>query len=148
MQNEWCQLPEFLREAKEVKNVVKSPHHHLKIVKFSGFYGRTNDREMVSYILENCVVLSKLIIDPKRERPCNTSDVEQFARNNANQQLQVPAHVELVILWPVVMFNCVFIALPKSGGLTWGLQLFFFFFYAYSFYWDTCYKNIVIIQFF
>lgn len=81
-----------------MKNVVKSPHHHLKVVKYFGFYGRTNDFEMVSFILENCVVLDKLIIGPKREQEPCASDVKQIARNNANLQLQVPGRVEWVTL--------------------------------------------------
>ncbi|KAL7136790.1 hypothetical protein ABFS83_10G054200 [Erythranthe nasuta] len=76
----WYILP---REDRQVKIPISSPHHHLKVFKFCGYYGSTNDVELISYILENCPVLEKIIIDLF----CVSFPVPQ-----------VPKHVELVIL--------------------------------------------------
>ncbi|GFP93090.1 F-box/LRR-repeat protein at3g03360 [Phtheirospermum japonicum] len=54
-----------LRTNRKVKNVVHSPHQHLKVVKFLGYYGRTSDVELVRYLVDNCVVLETIIIDPR-----------------------------------------------------------------------------------
>ncbi|KAL8039165.1 hypothetical protein ABFX02_10G017100 [Erythranthe guttata] len=97
---EWDSLP---REDKVMKNaIIRSPHNHLKVFKFCGYYGRTIDAELLSYILGNCVVLEKIIIDSSGAISPDTDglDVEQTARKNANEHLEphVPHHIQLVIL--------------------------------------------------
>ncbi|KAL9153002.1 hypothetical protein ABFS82_10G020200 [Erythranthe guttata] len=92
----------------QVKNTVKFPHEHLKVFKFCGYYGRSSDVELVWCILENCVALEKLIIDPsyppttRSHRPLRPERLveERISRVYAKQQLesQVPQHIELVIL--------------------------------------------------
>ncbi|KAL8039170.1 hypothetical protein ABFX02_10G017200 [Erythranthe guttata] len=97
---EWHRLP---REDKVMKDdIVRSPHNHLKVFKFRGYYGRTIDAELISYILENCVVLEKIIIDPSGAISPETDelDVEYTARKNAKEHIEphVPHHVQLVVL--------------------------------------------------
>ncbi|KAL7136253.1 hypothetical protein ABFS83_10G017500 [Erythranthe nasuta] len=96
----WSSLPSI---DIEVKDPIKIPHYHLKVFKFCGYYGRVSDAELLGYILENCVVLEKITVDPSdivETRARKRFDVKETARNNARQQLQpqVPRHVELVIL--------------------------------------------------
>ncbi|EYU41899.1 hypothetical protein MIMGU_mgv1a009068mg [Erythranthe guttata] len=88
------------RRDREVKDAIKILHRHLKVFKFCGYYGATNDVELLSYILGNCVVLEKIIIDPYFTWSRDKLQVEETARNNAKQKLapQVPQHIELVIL--------------------------------------------------
>ncbi|EYU41907.1 hypothetical protein MIMGU_mgv1a0231981mg, partial [Erythranthe guttata] len=66
--------------------------------KFCGYYGRTNEVELVLYIVENCVVLEKLIIDPSGSSFEDELNMERKARKNAKQQLagQLPNHIELI----------------------------------------------------
>ncbi|KAL7095330.1 hypothetical protein ACP275_10G017500 [Erythranthe tilingii] len=94
---EWYKLP---RKDREVKDVVKILHHHLKVFKFCGYYGGTNDFEFLSYILGNCVVLEKMIIDPYFILSRDKLQVEETARKSAEQKLapEVPQHIELIIL--------------------------------------------------
>ncbi|KAK6120286.1 hypothetical protein DH2020_045977 [Rehmannia glutinosa] len=97
---------QFSRSDREVKSSIGFPHLHLKVFKFCGYYGRTSDVELVRYIVENCIVLEKMIIDPRcqllgREpRSHDKLDEEQTARKYAKQQLEgeLPQHIELVIL--------------------------------------------------
>ncbi|KAL6558703.1 hypothetical protein OROMI_019053 [Orobanche minor] len=106
LQLRWYKLSRTYREV--VMNVLRSPHQHLKVFKFAGYYGRVSDVELVRYILDNCVVLEKITIDPKYQKymshiPVSRDklDWEQTARRYAKQQLeeaQVPKHIELVIL--------------------------------------------------
>ncbi|GFP93079.1 hypothetical protein PHJA_001452200 [Phtheirospermum japonicum] len=56
---------ELLRTDRNIENAIHSPHHHLKVVKFLGYYGRASDVELVRYLVNNCVVLEKIIIDPR-----------------------------------------------------------------------------------
>ncbi|KAL7136308.1 hypothetical protein ABFS83_10G021100 [Erythranthe nasuta] len=95
------------RSHRKVKNTTSQlPHHHLKVFKFCGYYGRSSDVELVRYILKNSVVLEKIIIDPfepiLRDFELCGEDLEriQIARGFAKQQLEarVPQRVELVIL--------------------------------------------------
>ncbi|KAL7136223.1 hypothetical protein ABFS83_10G015200 [Erythranthe nasuta] len=99
-ENEWRQL----RKVRPfVNGVIRFQHQHLKVFKFSGYYGRASDIDFVQYILENFVVLEKIII-----RPCVVaSRVEpdrlkrkQIAREKAKRNLEplLPPHVALVIL--------------------------------------------------
>ncbi|KAL7151458.1 hypothetical protein ABFS83_04G032600 [Erythranthe nasuta] len=88
LQYRWFKHP---MEDREVKDAVRIPHHHLKVFKFCGYYGRASDGELLGYILENCVTLEKIIIDPQDK---------ETARNSAKQKLapQVAQHIDLVIL--------------------------------------------------
>lgn len=89
-----------------VNDTINSPHEHLKVVMFSGYYGSASDLELVRYILENCIVLEKLIIDPSSSfcpgphALVDPLDVERTARKTAKQNLegQIPQRVELVVL--------------------------------------------------
>ncbi|KAL8039137.1 hypothetical protein ABFX02_10G015400 [Erythranthe guttata] len=83
-----------------VKDEISFPHNHLKVFKFCGYYGRTNEVELVLYIVENCVVLEKLIIDPSGSSFEDELNMERKARKNAKQQLagQLPNHIELIVL--------------------------------------------------
>ncbi|KAL8039192.1 hypothetical protein ABFX02_10G018750 [Erythranthe guttata] len=97
LQFRWFKLP---REDRQVKDaIIRSTHHHLKIFKFCGYYGATNDAELIKYILENCGALEKITVDPYFVWSGDKL-VEETARKNAKQKLapQVPQHVELVIL--------------------------------------------------
>ncbi|KAL7083891.1 hypothetical protein ACP275_14G189600 [Erythranthe tilingii] len=83
--------------------IVSSPHHHLKVVEFSGGFGRTNHLRFVDYILENCVVLEKVIVDPcsgTLNLMLDSINFQENVRKKAKQQLEarVPHHVELVFL--------------------------------------------------
>ncbi|KAL8028792.1 hypothetical protein ABFX02_14G183800 [Erythranthe guttata] len=85
--------------------IVSSPHHHLKVVEFSGGFGRTSLLRFVDYILENCVVLEKVIVDPCYGASNlimldNMLDFQENVRKKAKQHFEarVPQHVELVIL--------------------------------------------------
>ncbi|XP_049353868.1 F-box/LRR-repeat protein At3g58900-like [Solanum verrucosum] len=88
------------------KAAIKCPLHHLKVVKFSGFYTGLFQLELVRYFLENGVALEKIIIDPGtpffyRIPPC-PSEIKhtQASRNLAKLQLEceVPPAIKLVIL--------------------------------------------------
>ncbi|KAL7095322.1 hypothetical protein ACP275_10G016800 [Erythranthe tilingii] len=80
-----------------VKDEIVFPHNH-KVFKFCGYYGRTNEIELVRYIVNNCLVLDKLIINPTGSG--SDLNVERNARKNAKQQLagQLPNHIELIVL--------------------------------------------------
>ncbi|GFP93101.1 putative F-box/FBD/LRR-repeat protein at1g66290 [Phtheirospermum japonicum] len=74
----WYKL---LRTDRNVKNAIHSPHQHLKVVKFLGYYGRSSDVELVRYLMDNCVVLEKIIIDPRYQsnylhRPMDPGEVD------------------------------------------------------------------------
>ncbi|KAK6143420.1 hypothetical protein DH2020_023768 [Rehmannia glutinosa] len=96
----------FLRSDREVEKAISFPHQHLKVFKFCGYYNRTSDFELVRYILENCVALEKMIIDPlcqllgREPRSRDKLDANQTARKYAKQQLEgkLTQHIELVIL--------------------------------------------------
>ncbi|KAL7116594.1 hypothetical protein ACP275_03G014000 [Erythranthe tilingii] len=96
-----CEWGFFRKKDSQVKDVAINRHHdHLKVVKFCGYRGgHIRDLEFIEYILENCLVLDKLIIEPSASKN-NTIEMEQTARTNAKHQLEsrVPPHVELVIL--------------------------------------------------
>ncbi|EYU41902.1 hypothetical protein MIMGU_mgv1a018408mg [Erythranthe guttata] len=70
-----------------VKDEIVFPHNHLKVFKFCGYYGRTNEIELVRYIVDNCRVLDKLIIDPSGSIAGDDLNVERNARKNTKQQL-------------------------------------------------------------
>ncbi|KAL7095319.1 hypothetical protein ACP275_10G016500 [Erythranthe tilingii] len=83
-----------------VKDEISFPHNHLKVFKFCGYYGRTNEVELVRYIVDNFVVLEKLIIDPSGSSFEDELSMERKARKNAKKQLagQLPNHIELIVL--------------------------------------------------
>ncbi|KAL7115645.1 hypothetical protein ACP275_04G195000 [Erythranthe tilingii] len=85
------------RKDREVKATISSPHHHLKLFKFGGYYGSPSDVELLSYVLGNCVVLEKIIIG---RHSIWLPELEESARKTAKQQLPplIPRHIELVIL--------------------------------------------------
>ncbi|GFP93265.1 F-box/FBD/LRR-repeat protein at5g53840 [Phtheirospermum japonicum] len=66
----------FLWTNRNVKNTIHSPHQHLKMVKFSGYYGRASDVELVMYLVDNCVVLEKIIIDPRYQSSCSHAPLD------------------------------------------------------------------------
>ncbi|GFP93081.1 fbd-associated F-box protein at3g52670, partial [Phtheirospermum japonicum] len=88
---DWYKL---LRTDRNVKNGIHSPHEHLKVVKFLSYYGRASDVELVRYLVDNCVVFEKIIIDPRyRTDYFHTQmdtelDAVGTSRNYAKQQLQ------------------------------------------------------------
>ncbi|KAL9167667.1 hypothetical protein ABFS82_05G112700 [Erythranthe guttata] len=92
----WCRIPRKDRKTKAA-TTIRSPHNHLKVFKFRGYYGCTNDVELLSYVLENCAVLEKIIIDPNDGIHPKE---EYIPRKVIKQKLepQVPQRIELVIL--------------------------------------------------
>ncbi|KAL7136912.1 hypothetical protein ABFS83_10G061700 [Erythranthe nasuta] len=86
--------------------IIKFRHEHLKVFKFCGYYGRPSHNALVEYILENCVVLEKIIIDTYAVEYCPDGfdryklSVEEAARKKAKQHLEphLPHHVQLIIL--------------------------------------------------
>ncbi|KAL7154792.1 hypothetical protein ABFS83_03G026700 [Erythranthe nasuta] len=89
-----CEWKRFRRKDSELKDAAINPHHHIKVVKFSGYRCQTSDLEFIQYIL-----LDKLIIKPFASKN-DTIDMEQTARTNTKHQLEsrVPPHIELIIL--------------------------------------------------
>ncbi|XVF10632.1 hypothetical protein REPUB_Repub07fG0199400 [Reevesia pubescens] len=49
---------------RKVRKARKSPHHNLKVVEMTGFVGQTIDTEFCMYLIENAIMLEKIIIDP------------------------------------------------------------------------------------
>ncbi|KAL8039126.1 hypothetical protein ABFX02_10G014700 [Erythranthe guttata] len=92
------------RKVTPYKNaVIRFRHQHLKVFKFRGYYGHASDTDFVQYILENCVVLKKIIIRPCGVLICVKSGElkdEQIARENAKFGLEplLPRRVKLVIV--------------------------------------------------
>lgn len=90
------------------------PHHHLKVFEFRGYVGHSNDLELLAYIVENCVLLDKIIIDSRgrvlycpeelyeRTTPGDFRQQAVAADNYMKRQLEarVPQHIELVIFYP------------------------------------------------
>ncbi|KAL7143182.1 hypothetical protein ABFS83_08G174000 [Erythranthe nasuta] len=101
LHHKWYLYP---REDRQRQNdAIKIPHRHLKVFEFRGYYGCSNDAGLLNYVLENCVVLEKIISDPcftLGNTDSEIEEVEETARKNAKQELapQVPQHIELVIL--------------------------------------------------
>ncbi|XP_012841647.1 PREDICTED: uncharacterized protein LOC105961932 [Erythranthe guttata] len=102
LHHNWYLYP---REDRQQRNeyAIKIPHRHLKVFEFRGYYGCSNDAGLLGYILEYCVVLEKIIIDPWFKLGNNDleiEEVEETARKTAKRELapQVPQRIELVIL--------------------------------------------------
>ncbi|KAL8042455.1 hypothetical protein ABFX02_09G051800 [Erythranthe guttata] len=49
---------------REVEKVSTSKYVHLKEIELLGYYGRTSDLEFFMHLLENCVSLEKIVVDP------------------------------------------------------------------------------------
>ncbi|EYU25811.1 hypothetical protein ABFS82_10G078100 [Erythranthe guttata] len=78
-------------------------HEHLKVFRFCGYQFCSSNNALVRYILKNCTVLEKIIIDPCVIFFYNRSSrvmLEKSARDVAKQHIepQLPHGVELVIL--------------------------------------------------
>ncbi|KAK8597572.1 hypothetical protein V6N13_094975 [Hibiscus sabdariffa] len=61
---EFCWLEVHVK--REMKKARKCPHHSLKVVKITGFVGKTIDTEFCMYLIENAVMLEKITIDACR----------------------------------------------------------------------------------
>ncbi|KAL7098307.1 hypothetical protein ACP275_09G008600 [Erythranthe tilingii] len=56
--------PKFIK--KKVKKITKSYKYvHLKEIEFAGYYGRISELELIIHLLENCVSLEKITVDPR-----------------------------------------------------------------------------------
>lgn len=94
MQLKW----EYLRPARtrDVHKITKCPHKWLKVVKFSGFngFGSILDNELAMYIIENAVVLEKLIVDLN-----NATTRRSRARKHVSQlEKKLRLGAELIII--------------------------------------------------
>ncbi|CAK9143461.1 unnamed protein product [Ilex paraguariensis] len=76
-----------------------------KVVEFMGFVGRTNDVELVMYLLENAVSLEKMIIDVRdplsvgKPLEFNETDKKQAARECGRQlKANLPFGAKLEII--------------------------------------------------
>ncbi|KAL7099083.1 hypothetical protein ACP275_09G059600 [Erythranthe tilingii] len=49
---------------REVEKVSTSKYVHLKEIELLGYYGRTSNLEFIMHLLENCVSLEKIVVDP------------------------------------------------------------------------------------
>ncbi|CAH9115434.1 unnamed protein product [Cuscuta epithymum] len=92
--------------SREVNKGTPFPHQHLKVFQYLGYYGRCSDMEVVMFILENCVGLQQIIIDPSvplayLHAPPDLGELEQdeAGRSYAKQQLEpiIPPHISFAI---------------------------------------------------
>ncbi|CAH9072555.1 unnamed protein product [Cuscuta europaea] len=92
--------------SREVNKGTPFPHQHLKVFQYLGYYGRCSDMEVVMFILENCVGLQQIIIDPAMplewlHTPLDPDELEQeeVCRSYAKQQLEpiIPPHITFAI---------------------------------------------------
>ncbi|EYU41844.1 hypothetical protein MIMGU_mgv1a020988mg [Erythranthe guttata] len=90
-----------------LKSSVKFPHEHLKVFKFYRYFGRPDEVELLESVLENCIVLEKLVIDPDYRSPYFVAPQNPDDENEKQAvvdafklgiQSQLPQHIELVIL--------------------------------------------------
>ena len=75
---------------KTIGNPPPSPHHHLKIVHATGFFGFEGQIELALYILENARSLQSMTIDPLSLRQARRSKEE------ANKSINVQICREIV----------------------------------------------------
>nr|XP_016459320.1 PREDICTED: uncharacterized protein LOC107782894 isoform X2 [Nicotiana tabacum] len=82
------------RSKRECRKAARCPLHHLKVLRLSGYYGRTSEVELVRYFLENAIALQKIIVDPRPQHvyyvsfSLDKSEEEQMARQFAKLQLE------------------------------------------------------------
>ncbi|KAL7136310.1 hypothetical protein ABFS83_10G021200 [Erythranthe nasuta] len=90
-----------------LKSSVKFSHEHLKVFKFYRYFGRPDEVELLESVLENCIVLEKLVIDPDYRSPYFVAPQNPDDENEKQAvvdafkfgiQSQLPQHIELVIL--------------------------------------------------
>ncbi|KAK9278996.1 hypothetical protein L1049_028578 [Liquidambar formosana] len=96
------------RRRKKLQRAPKCTHQYLKVVEFVGFVGRPIDLELAMYVLENAVMLEKIIVNPNRSsfffmensREVVDSEEKLAAARECAKQLKtlLPHGVELVIL--------------------------------------------------
>lgn len=65
LQKKWRKILSFEKEMQKLK---RFPHQYLKVVKFCGFIGYGNEMELAAYLIENAMVLEKIIIEPNKEK--------------------------------------------------------------------------------
>ncbi|CAH9115446.1 unnamed protein product [Cuscuta epithymum] len=101
---DWSEVSSWA--SREVNKGTPFPHQHIKVFKYLGYYGHCSDLEVVMFILENCVGLQEIIIDPAiplvflhEPREPDELDYEQVGRSNAKQQLEpiIPPHITFAI---------------------------------------------------
>ncbi|KAL7096149.1 hypothetical protein ACP275_10G065600 [Erythranthe tilingii] len=78
-------------------------HEHLKVFRFCGYQFCSSNNALVRYVLKNCTVLEKIIIDPSVVffyNRLSRLELEKNVRDVAKQHIepQLPHRVELVIL--------------------------------------------------
>ncbi|KAL8053401.1 hypothetical protein ABFX02_05G068400 [Erythranthe guttata] len=77
-------------------------HQQLKVFKFCGYCGVPNQVEVLKNVIEKCVALEKVIIEPRYDRLYSSEPIytEEFIKEQVVKRLkeQVPQQIELVIL--------------------------------------------------
>ncbi|KAL9153582.1 hypothetical protein ABFS82_10G059100 [Erythranthe guttata] len=95
-------LPATTKKDRQLEDAIRFPHHHLKVFELSCNYSRISTVmvDIVGGILENCVVLEKIIVDPSGGHFPIDDREKSTRRRRAKKQHepQVPQHIELVIL--------------------------------------------------
>lgn len=96
-----------MKSRRKVRHVTAPQvHEHLKLLEFSGYYGRISDLELAVYVIDNAVALTTIIINPSCGafgEDLTMEDClkrEPAARSSAKRQLTplLPPGVDLVIL--------------------------------------------------
>ncbi|XP_059288179.1 uncharacterized protein LOC132041488 [Lycium ferocissimum] len=96
----WCYMMIVIGQMLFQK--AECPYQHLKVIRYNGYLRGSSDAELMTYLLENCLALEKLIVSPcnfsPHSRKC--SKVERRSRSRAWRQLEgkVSERVELIIL--------------------------------------------------
>ncbi|CAH9131085.1 unnamed protein product [Cuscuta epithymum] len=104
LKNRWCDG--LSRARRELNKGAPFRHQNLKVFQYLGYYGRCSDMEVVVFILENCIGLQQIIIDPTVQtdflhEPLDPGELEQeeVGRSYAKEQLKpiIPPHIQFVI---------------------------------------------------
>lgn len=92
----------------EVPKAGKFPHHHLKVFEFSGFLWPADDqRELVWYIVNNCVELQKMKIvtlypPPDQNGFISAKQIDAWSKIKqvAEETLarKVPHHIQVLVM--------------------------------------------------